>query len=251
MTDDESRSEEDPFENLDEAVGDREGDPFEHLASDAEEETLSAESSDKSAHLVDGEEKEQSTAHSQGETGIDSADDGNAPPDGVATDAFDEYGEFEEEPSRPEDKSTADGNGQPTEFQPEDPSNMRFDIGQRGDADPMDGLSPSEEAEREGDPFASVDSAFESMDVTQIDPDTVWQELTSAQSRGSVGDASKRTYADVSKHRYCEQCEHFSEPPEMSCMHEGTEIVEFLDMETVRVVDCPIVTERERLENEN
>jgi hypothetical protein len=102
--------------------------------------------------------------------------------------------------------------------------------------------------DREGDPFGSVDSAFAEMDVEQIDPEIVWQELTSAQSRGSVGDVQDRTYADVSKHSYCEQCEYFSEPPAVHCSHEGTEIVEFLDMETVRVVDCPVVTEREKLE---
>lgn len=102
---------------------------------------------------------------------------------------------------------------------------------------------------REGDPFEHG-SPFEEVDVGHIDPDRVWQDLTGAQSRGSVTEGRKRTYADVSKHAYCEQCEHFTEPPRMECEHEGTEIVEFRDMETVRVVDCPIVAEREALERE-
>jgi len=113
---------------------------------------------------------------------------------------------------------------------------------QGGDTDPFEDLDG-----REGNPFESLD-AFEDRSVDEVDPDVVWQTLASAETRGSVTDDSERTYADVSKHSYCEQCEHFSPPPEISCTHEGTEIVEFRDMETVRVVDCPIVAERRRLE---
>ncbi len=48
-------------------------------------------------------------------------------------------------------------------------------------------------------------------------------------------------YAEVSKHRYCEQCEHFSAPPNAHCTNDGTEIMELLDMETVRLLDGPVV----------
>jgi len=51
----------------------------------------------------------------------------------------------------------------------------------------------------------------------------------------------------VSKHAFCETCEHFSGPPEIECGHGGTEILAFVDMETVRVSNCPIVAERRRL----
>jgi len=102
---------------------------------------------------------------------------------------------------------------------------------------------------RSGDPFESADGLFTSPDIETIDPDSVWQELTSRQSDDSKRERV-RTYADVSKHAFCEQCEYFSNPPAVSCTHEGTDIVEFRDMETVRLIDCPVVAERKELEAE-
>ena len=100
---------------------------------------------------------------------------------------------------------------------------------------------------RSGDPFESGEGLFESTDIETVDPDSIWRELSSVQSEDS-GRQRVRTYADVSKHAFCEQCEHFSKPPDVSCNHDGTEIVEFRDMETVRLIDCPIVAERKALE---
>jgi hypothetical protein len=105
----------------------------------------------------------------------------------------------------------------------------------------------SEGEGRRGDPFDNFDDAFDREEIDRVDPDTVWEELESAQAGGSLAETPERTYAEVSKHSYCEQCEHFSAPPEIRCGHEGTQIVEFLDMETVRVVDCPVVAERKEL----
>ncbi|WP_075936624.1 hypothetical protein [Halosegnis longus] len=51
----------------------------------------------------------------------------------------------------------------------------------------------------------------------------------------------------VPKSQYCEQCEHFSAPPEMACENSGTTIHELTDLEHVRVTDCPIVTERTQM----
>ncbi|MFW6434855.1 MAG: hypothetical protein ACOCY1_00595 [Halovenus sp.] len=206
----------DPFEKLDESVGDREGDPFERLDSDGDD--------------TAGDEPARATP-----------DDGSEP---AAFDPESNTGDGEGVDDQPVEHDTP----RPGTPGADDGSEMRFGIGPREAPEPGEGPSLGETVDREGDPFGSVDSAFAEMDVEQIDPETVWQELTSAQSRGSVGDVQDRTYADVSKHSYCEQCEYFSEPPEVHCTHEGTEIVEFLDMETVRVVDCPVVTEREKLE---
>lgn len=192
-------SEDDPFEELDDAVGDREGDPFDSLDGDRE----------------------------------DSDNQTNTDPD--------------HESSPPTSDSGPD---QTAEVESEDETReMDLDVGRREESGPDDRFL--DVGNREGDPFDSFDDSFEEMDVDQLDPDEVWQELTSAESRGSVGSASQRTYAEVSKHSYCEGCEYFSPPPDVSCGHEGTEIVEFLDMETVRVVDCPVVTEREELERDD
>jgi hypothetical protein len=207
----------DPFEKLDESVGDREGDPFERLDSeddDATEDTPVPATPDEEFDAGSGRE----------------------------TDRFDP------EPDTGDDDQVDDA-PRPGTPGGDDGSGMRFGIGRRESAEPGEGPSLSDTGDREGDPFGSIDSAFAKMDVEQVDPETVWQELTSAQSRGSVGEIEDRTYADVSKHSYCEQCEYFSEPPAVHCSHEGTEIVEFLDMETVRVVDCPVVTERKKLES--
>ncbi|MBV0900745.1 hypothetical protein [Haloarcula salina] len=97
------------------------------------------------------------------------------------------------------------------------------------------------------DPFGDTEGAFERVDVDHLDADKVWAEIT---GDGEDADASEDRYAEVSKHRYCEQCEHFSEPPNARCTNEGTELVEFLDMETVRLRDCPVVAEQHDLESE-
>jgi hypothetical protein len=100
----------------------------------------------------------------------------------------------------------------------------------------------------EADPFEAPGSAFQRIDVEDIDADELWERLQRAQDGESVDDAAERTKRVVSKHEYCETCEHFSEPPQVRCSHEGTDIVEFTDIEHVMVLDCPIVANREELE---
>ncbi|MEA5387007.1 hypothetical protein VB779_07990 [Haloarculaceae archaeon H-GB11] len=101
----------------------------------------------------------------------------------------------------------------------------------------------------EADPFETPGSAFEHVDVGEVDADEVWERLQDAQERGSVGEADERTERVVSKREFCQGCEYFSDPPEIDCSHDGTDIVEFPDVEHVLVLDCPIVAEREELEN--
>ena len=112
----------------------------------------------------------------------------------------------------------------------------------RGAADPF-----ADVAGRDGDPFGDEDSVFERVDVGAIDVDSVWETLGEERSRGTD---ARSQYTDVSKHRYCEQCEFFSAPPDVRCTNEGTEIVEFLDMETVRLLDCPVVAEQRAIERQ-
>lgn len=100
-------------------------------------------------------------------------------------------------------------------------------------------------------PFEDAGSVFERVESGGADPDQVWESITGEddgddEAEPSVPDEGR--YRDVSKHRFCEQCEHFSPPPDVSCGHHTAEIIEFLDMETVRLLDCPIVAEREELE---
>jgi len=246
-------SDEDPFEELDEAVEDREGDPFDGLGfpeDAADDERPSPVDADSGA-----------TAEDEGEPHPD-GDDGRSPwgeplepdaPDSAATSRSGENtgAAGRTGPPGSEGASSSDEGGDATIDQEPgiDASTAETEIGE-STAEIRDEPSIDPGGSREGDPFESMGDAFTEMDVEGVDPDDIWQRLTSAESRGSVTQEAERTYAEVSKHSYCEQCEHFSEPPAIDCSHEGTEIVEFLDMDRVRVVDCPIVAERKDLEDE-
>jgi hypothetical protein len=234
MSDDDA---EDPFEQLDDAVGDREGNPFESLG----------ERSDADDHPETGQ------SHNDGENHSGRDHQPEIPNREPLSSQSDDELTRGAGPSAPEKETDAAASTPEVSEMAGSESGeteMQFDVGRR-EGDNPSATEFSEMGQREGDPFDSFQDAFDEMDVDKLDPDVVWQELTSAESRGSVGDAQERTYAEVSKHSYCEGCEHFSEPPNVSCGHEGTEIVEFLDMETVRVVDCPVVTEREELESDD
>ena len=108
--------------------------------------------------------------------------------------------------------------------------------------DPFDGIE-----HRKDDPFGEGESVFESIDVDGLDADEVWESLDQEPSTPTVEDSR---YVEVSKHRFCEQCEHFASPPNAHCTHEGAEIIEYLDVETVRLLNCPVVAEQRELENE-
>jgi hypothetical protein len=59
---------------------------------------------------------------------------------------------------------------------------------------------------------------------------------------------SGETGVVVPKSTYCERCAFFADPPTVACTRDGTEIREFVDRDRVRVVGCPVVAERERLD---
>ncbi|MCU4801359.1 hypothetical protein OB920_13340 [Halobacteria archaeon HArc-gm2] len=107
--------------------------------------------------------------------------------------------------------------------------------------------TPSESA------FEGAGNVFERVDAGAVDPDQVWESITAEDDDEASDDAEPSVpdegrYSDVSKHRFCEGCEHFSPPPDVSCGHHTAEIIEFLDMDTVRLLDCPVVAERDELE---
>lgn len=126
------------------------------------------------------------------------------------------------------------------------------------------------------DPFADLDAdsgdatdegdPFESMDVGDVGEEDVWEALDEETSvgggaaefdagvagGGEAGDAATQSGGPgprgaaagdervIDKRSYCQQCPHFSEPPETACTHEGTEIVESVDFSRFRVRNCPI-----------
>lgn len=99
-----------------------------------------------------------------------------------------------------------------------------------------------EAAQRDGDaaadPFA--EEAFEA-----LEGDALWETVEAeAQTDARVESGEAEDEHVVPKRSYCERCEYLSDPPEVSCTHPGTTIVEFVDADHVRVRSCPVVAER-------
>lgn len=168
---------------------------------------------------------------------LDPPDGGDSDGDGDPADA--DAGTPADDPVEPTDQSAWETDA-PI---PDDGSPVEVDNPGASTDDPFSGMD-----ERDGDPFGAGESVFESVDVESVDADEVWASL--GETDTDAGTESGSRYAEVSKHRYCEQCEFFTGPPETRCTNEGTEIIEFLDMETVRLLDCPVVAEQRELGNE-
>ena len=209
-----SDDEQDPFEELDPG-DDREGDPFERLGA--------------------------------GPDDADGSTDARQPPD----DGW-PGGESSDEPADSGSEAEPDATDTDDLLSAIDTAEFRSDSATESDS-PLSGSSPdpddpfSEMDSRGDDPFGSGESVFERVDVDHIDADKVWAEIAADDDSETT---SESRYAEVSKHRYCEQCEHFSAPPNAHCTNDGTEIMEFLDMETVRLLDCPVVAEQHAIEDE-
>ena len=116
--------------------------------------------------------------------------------------------------------------------------------GRRG---PLADLAEDVDARRDRSGEDVFEAAFAEQPFEEVDDDTVWDDDGDDESKfGAVGEvieAGERTYV-VSKRNFCERCRHFSDPPDVRCTHEGTEIREFVDMDHVRLYSCPIVEER-------
>jgi len=125
-------------------------------------------------------------------------------------------------------------------------------------AAPLDDLAREVRARREdresrtegNDP---PDDFFESVDVAEVDDEAVWESFaegeTTPEARVGLGaEAERAAGADehvVPKRGFCQRCPHFSAPPEATCTHEGTTIVEVVDTDHFRVRDCPVVDEED------
>lgn len=132
-----------------------------------------------------------------------------------------------------------------------------------------DGRNDGDREDDPDDPFAELDrdvdgdldadvdpdELFDEMDVGDVDEDALWDALEEGETSETAARADSVAATDdavdreggttvVPKSRYCQSCEYFSAPPEVACSHDGTEIVEHVDMETFRVRNCPIVAQR-------
>jgi len=209
----------DPFDELAEH-GDREGDPFERLGGpDGESDADSADATDDA----------------DATSGADTSDEGDGG-------GYTEPDPFEYMGDEQRGQSTAAEPGHGPEPGPGPEPEQGFDPGHEpGPAEPLSDVEVSD-----ADPFEAPGGVFEQVDVGAADPDEVWDRLT-GEPEPEPPEEAEDDVVDVSKHSFCEGCPHFSAPPDVHCTHEGTEILEFTDVETVRVVNCPVVVERREL----
>ena len=124
----------------------------------------------------------------------------------------------------------------------------------------LDSEDPWIEFEAEGEgPSVDFDEAFEDMSVDEVARDDLWSRLEAAgdsdiptrlgevargESSGVAGVEPGRDVRIIRK-RICENCKYFSDPPEVHCTHDGTEILELTDVDHHMVVDCPVVSGEE------
>lgn len=108
-----------------------------------------------------------------------------------------------------------------------------------GEDGPLADLAADVGSRSEEELDAIFEDAFTEMEVEDVDPDEVWEELDSESStreRSGEGEQEVRTQSKS----VCHGCEYFGEPPSMHCNHEGTEIRRVIDADTYEVVDCPM-----------
>lgn len=203
--------------------------------------------------MTDDEAGTRDEEEADSENGANEATD----PDGEAGKGDPGYDGPDHGPSRSGEFSLADDDGEdgvdsspsderqavPTGSSPEDD-----DVRGGTDADaPLSSLASSVEERRGRSADEPDDELFREESVPEIDADVVWDRLED-DDPPELPDDAERDVRVVEKRSYCEQCPFFSEPPEVSCTHDGTEILELVDMDHFRVVDCPKVREDERLE---
>jgi hypothetical protein len=102
--------------------------------------------------------------------------------------------------------------------------------------EPSNGEAAEAEADEIADPDATPDVATD-----EIGPDP--EDDVESIPREDEGSDVARPDHVVPTRSFCERCRYFSEPPEVDCSHEGTEIVELVDIDHFRVRNCPMVDE--------
>ena len=161
--------------------------------------------------------------------------------DNDENDDFEWLGPNESPPERPEQQREGDqpdDQGPPADQQPEQTAQQVED-----DETPLADLA-NRVRDRDTDPSEDL---FEEADVSQVDPDTVWEQLEREEPAKDDPEHEPESRV-VEKASYCETCEYFDAPPAMRCTHEGTEIRQLVDFEHVEVYNCPIVRQNDELE---
>ncbi|WP_241996717.1 hypothetical protein [Halorubrum sp. SD626R] len=213
--------------------GNDEDDPFDALADPTEGDEHaaideSAEVDDPFAELGAGVDTEDADDFGEGgsdDSGFDGFDSDGFDPDGFDAD--------DSEPGGSGPDAVGLGAGSPA----------AGDAPDSGDPDPFGDLGPADSGD--------LDDAFERMDVGGAAEEDIWESLDAdagvADAAGEATSAPGEGDAEhvVSKRTYCQQCPHFTPPPEVACTHEGTSIVEAVGFDEFRVRNCPMISEED------
>lgn len=130
----------------------------------------------------------------------------------------------------------------------------RIEAERASDTDERPLSEVTQESAADGDEASDL---FEQVDVGDIDGEVVWdavvegeaapEDLLGEEPRGGseAEPAAEPTETPdehvVDKREYCQRCEFFAAPPNVTCTNEGTEIVELVDGDHFRVRGCPKV----------
>lgn len=138
---------------------------------------------------------------------------------------------------------------------PEDESHPadRSDPSDRESEAPLTELREEIES-REGDADAPLADRFLEKRIKEVDSEAIWADLLmeSGDAEGALEPLDVEDdgeYQLVSK-RLCHSCQHFGDPPELHCTHEGTTIHQVVDVQQFRVSNCPMIDRAATLEGD-
>jgi hypothetical protein len=113
---------------------------------------------------------------------------------------------------------------------------------------PLGELATRIDRQQAVDDGAAFDDLFDEYDTDSVDSETLWEQVGSDEPfEVTGGDEPERRIVD--KRAYCQSCPFFSEPPDVACTHQETEILDVVDFDHFEVFNCPVVREDESLEN--
>lgn len=145
----------------------------------------------------------------------------------------------------PFDDASPEPAGGPAPDEPGDPAPES-----PGDAAPLSDLADEVARRRDTDGEDAAD-VFEEMDAPEIDAEQLWEQLVTGGDDTVV--FSERVESDVDRDvrvipkRTCQGCPYFTDPPQVGCTHDGTDILELVDVDHHKVADCPMVVDEDVL----
>lgn len=115
------------------------------------------------------------------------------------------------------------------------------------DAGPLGDLAAAVERRRASQSDDNLSDLFVSEEVGELNSDAVWEQIETGEVSIDEDFAAKPTEHVVEKAAFCQSCEFFSSPPDVACHHDGTEILELVDIERFRIQNCPKVERAQQL----